>query len=111
MAEQRHTLLRLANQVHTAYALLPCKEEVTSDATLKILCDAAEKSASALYSYLNDRIANTPRKDDETDTVNHRPRFDVYCGACDPDVTYATIHNCGMTFGDSNDFDEPESHS
>ena len=60
MAEQRHTLLRLATQVHDAYTLLPCSEEVTFDAALKALCDAAEKKTSALYSYLNDRIASIP---------------------------------------------------
>lgn len=83
----RTELISIACLVRESRNLLPCSSEVSGDATLKSLLDAAEKSSSALYNYLNDRIVDAP--------APSHSEF-LSCGACDPAVTHATIHNCGI---------------
>jgi len=81
----RRDLMALACLIRESYNLLPNGDEVTEDVVVKHLVDAANKSVKELYDYLNNRIAGG----------SSRFEYTGNCGACDPAVTHATIHNCG----------------
>lgn len=97
MSMSKHNLMSLACLVRESYSLLPSSDEIEGDSTLKHLVDAANKTTNALYSYLNDRIANAPLPTSELVKIAAEMNTNTgYCGACDIGIPFETVHTCGL---------------